>query len=471
VKSLERFGFPDDFAWGVATSAQQIEGGRREGGRGDSVWDWYATQKGAIEDGSDPFTACDHFHRWRGDIELMQWLGVNAYRFSTSWSRVMRGGAGGPNAAGLDFYDSLVDGLLAAGIEPFLTLNHWGMPIELMEWGGWPSRRTVDAFVAYASAATERLGDRVRFWATHNEPWCIATLGYEEGCHAPGHRSPEEALAAAHHLLVSHGLAMDVIRSKVRDARAGIVLNLSPARPHSDTEEDREAARRFDGLFNRWYLDPIFRGEYPADAIEDRARRGHLRDGRLPFVEKGDMDIVSAPIDYLGVNYYSRTAVAAGPGGDPVGAPLVPREELTEMGWEVYPEGLTDILLRVAADYGPPEIYVTENGIALPEPREGDVLDDPERVSFLRRHVIAAHRALEQGVPLKGYFHWSLMDNFEWGHGYTKRFGLFRVNFDTCERAPKASARWYRRMIADNEIDDAKEGSGARSDTGGASDD
>ncbi len=449
--------FPEDFLWGVATSAQQIEGGRNAGGRGDSIWDWHATQKGAIEDGSDPSRACDHYNRWREDIDLMSWLGAGAYRLSTSWSRIMPEGRGAVNEAGLDFYDKLVDALLAAGIVPFITLNHWDMPHALLGEGGWASRETVAAFVEYAAATTERLGDRVRHWATHNEPWCIATLGYEEGHHAPGHTNPAEALPAAHHLLLSHGLSVDVIRRNVPDAEVGIVLNTSPAWAHSDTDEDREAARRFDGLFNRWFLDPLFRGEYPADAIEDRARRGHLKGGAMPFVQEGDMGTISTPIDYLGVNYYSRTAVKAGPNGDPIGAPLVPKEELTEMGWEVFPGGLTVILLRIVEDYGPKNIYVTENGIALPDQADGSGrVSDPRRIAFLRSHLLAAHRAIEAGVPLRGYFHWSLMDNFEWGHGYTKTFGLFRVDFDTLERTPKESAHWYRDAIAANAVSDGQ---------------
>jgi beta-glucosidase len=447
--------FPDGFLWGVATSAQQIEGGRSEGGRGDSVWDWYATQTGAIEDGSDPFTACDHYHRWREDIELMSWLGVGAYRLSVGWSRIMPEGRGTPNPRGLDFYDALVDALLKAGITPFITLNHWDMPQPLHEEGGWASRGTVAAFVEYTDAITARLGDRVRHWATHNEPWCVATLGYEEGCHAPGHKEPAEALRAAHHLLLSHGLALDVVRRNVTDSRGGIVLNLSPAWPATDSDADREAARRFDGLFNRWYLDPVFRGEYPVDAIEDRVRRGHLESTALPFVQDGDMAIIEAPLDFLGVNYYSRTPVKAGPDGDPVGVALVPKEELTEMGWEVYPDGLTDMLVRVAKEYGPPSIYITESGAAFPDAadRTGRVAD-ARRVSYLREHFLAAHRAIEAGVPLDGYFVWTLMDNFEWGNGYTKRFGLFRVDFDTCERTAKESADWYRGTIAANAVND-----------------
>jgi beta-glucosidase len=446
--------FPEDFLWGVATSAQQIEGGRSEDGRGDSVWDNYALKEGAIEDGSTPFRACDHYHLWRKDIELLSWLGVGAYRFSTSWSRVMPGG-GPPNMAGLDFYDALVDGLLEAGIEPFVTLNHWDMPAELLEPGGWASRGTVPAFVQYARAVTERLGDRVSQWVTHNEPWVIATLGYEEGCHAPGWTDPKKALRAAHHLLLSHGLATRAIRKEAPDARVGIVLNLVPSFPHSDTDEDREAARWFDRFFNTWYLDPVFRGEYPEDGVRDRVRRGHLESEQMPFVEDGDMEIIATPIDVLGVNYYSRAVMKAGPDGEPERAAVVPEDELTEMGWEVYPDGLTDLLVRLKEDYAPGEMYITENGIALPgEEDAAGGIDDDARIAFLRGHLVAAHRAIEAGVPLRGYFHWSLMDNFEWGHGYTKRFGLFHVDFATRERTAKKSAHWYRDTIAANAVED-----------------
>ncbi|HYW68629.1 MAG TPA: family 1 glycosylhydrolase, partial [bacterium] len=354
-----------------------------------------------------------------------------------------------------DFYDELVDGLLAAGIEPFITLNHWDMPVGLMKHGGWASREAVGAFVEYASAVTKRLGDRVRHWATHNEPWCVATLGYEEGCHAPGLTDLPQALLAAHHLLLSHGLAVGVIRANSPEAKVAIVLNLVPSEPASKSDADRDAARQFDGMFNRWYLDPLFRGEYPEDVVADRVRRGHLESDALPFVREGDMATIGAPIDYLGVNYYSRAVMETDADGNVVGVDVVPREELTEMGWEVYPVGLTNLLVRLMRDYDPPEIYITENGIALPDVADAeDRVEDPARISFLRDHLLAAHRAIQAGVPLRGYFHWSLMDNFEWGHGYTKRFGLFRVNFETCERTPKASAEWYRDAIAANAVDD-----------------
>jgi beta-glucosidase len=448
--------FPEGFLWGVATSALQIEGGQDEGGRGESVWDRYARKTGAIEDGSNASVACDHFGRWREDIGLMEWLGVGAYRFSIAWPRILPEGKGAPNRAGLDFYDRLVDGLLASNIQPFVTLNHWDMPQALMDEGGWTSRDSVAPFVDYAAAVTERLGDRVRYWVTHNEPWCVATLGYEEACHAPGLNDPAGALAAAHHLLLSHGLALGPIRENSPEAEVGIVLNLVPAEPATDSDADRDAARQFDGLFNRWYLDPLFRGEYPADTVADRVRMGHLESSALPFVREGDMATIRKPLDFLGVNYYSRAVMEAGPEGNAVDVQVVPEEELTEMRWEVYPRGLTDILVRVHRDYGPENIYITESGVAFPDVVGADGrVSDPRRVEFLRDHIAAAHRAIQDAVPLRGYFVWSLIDNFEWQHGYTKLFGLFRVDYDTCRRTPKESAEWYRRTIAENGVDDA----------------
>jgi len=368
----------------------------------------------------------------------------------------MPDGSGKPNEAGLDFYDTLIDGLLEAGIEPFVTLNHWDMPAGLLDIDGWSSRHTVRTFIDYVEAVTGRLGDRVRQWVTHNEPWCIATLGYEDGCHAPGWKNPQAALRAGHHLLLSHGLATQAIRDAVPDASVGIVLNLVPSYPCSDADGDHDAARWFDRFFNTWYLDPLFRGEYPEDGVRDRVERGHIESSKMPFVEDGDMKTIATPIDVLGVNYYSRAVMKAGPDGEPVRAPVRPESEITEMGWEVYPDGLTDLLVRLHQDYAPGEMYITENGIALPEPAEGpDEIDDARRIAYLRNHLLAAHRAIEAGVPLRGYFHWSLMDNFEWGHGYTKRFGLFRVNFETCERTPKKSAREYREIVAANAVGDA----------------
>ena len=453
---MAHHGFPDGFIWGAATSAQQIEGGCHEGGRGESIWDRFASIPGKIEDGSNPDIACDHYHRWREDIGLMKWLGLGAYRFSIAWPRVLPAGRGAVNSAGLDFYDALVDGLLEAGIQPFPTLYHWDLPQVLQDQGGWGDRDTAEAFVEYSTAVTRRLGDRVRHWVTHNEPWCIATLGHEEGHHAPGHLDPAEALRAAHHLLLSHGWATEAIRKEVPGAEVGIVLINCPAYPASDSEADRDAARWFDGFFNRWYLDPVCRGSYPADAIADRIAAGHLKGPILPFVNDGDLAAISTPIDFLGFNYYSRAVMKAGPDGRPVDAKTVPPDELTDMGWEVYPQGLYESLMRVHRAYGPRTIYIAENGAAYDYPVDAEGrIADPKRVTYLREHLLAARQAIAEGVPLEGYFNWSLMDNFEWGFGYTKRFGLFGVDFETQQRIPKDSAFWYRDVAAANAVDDA----------------
>jgi beta-glucosidase len=451
---MPRISFPEDFIWGTATSAQQIEGGADEGGRGESIWDRFAATPGRITDGSNARVACDHFHRWREDVELLRWLGVDAYRFSIAWPRILPQGRGAVNAAGLDFYDALVDGLLEAGIRPFVTLYHWDLPQALQDRGGWAARETVDAFVEYTAAVVSRLGDRVGHWITHNEPWCVATLGHEQGHHAPGHRDPAEALRAVHHVLLSHGRAVEVLREHAPDARCGIVLNLMPVHPATDSDADRDAARRLDGTFNRWFLDPLFRRNYPEDVIADRVRRGHLAEPVLPCVEAGDLATIATPLDFLGVNYYSRAVVRADAHGEPAGVRMVPEEELTEMGWEVYPDGLHELLVRVTRDYRPRAIHVTENGAAFVDaPDDGGRVADPRRIAFLRDHLAAARRSIDDGVPLEGYFVWSLLDNFEWGYGYTKRFGLVRVDYATQRRTPKDSARWYRRVIAANAID------------------
>lgn len=446
--------FPDGFLWGAATSSQQIEGGRHAGGRSESIWDRFAAESGKIEDNSIPDVTCDHYHRWHEDLELMKWLGLGAYRFSIAWPRVIPTGRGQVNDKGLDFYDALVDGLLDAGIQPFPTLYHWDLPQVLQDEGGWAERSTAEAFCEFTEAVTRRLGDRVHHWTTHNEPWCAAVLGYEEGHHAPGHTNPAEALRAAHHLMLSHGWATDVIRQEVRNAEVGIVLIHTPAYAATPSEADKDAARWFDGFFNRWYLDPIFNGSYPEDAIQDRIRAGHLDGPELPYVQEGDLAAISAPLDFLGFNYYSRAIMKAGPDGKPVDAKTMPKEELTDMGWEVYPEGLYDGLTRVHRDYAPKKIYIAENGAAYDYPKDGNGrIADPKRVSYLRDHLLAANRAIADGVPLKGYFTWSLMDNFEWGFGFKKRFGLFGVDFKTLERTPKDSAFWYRDTAAANAVD------------------
>jgi beta-glucosidase len=379
---------------------------------------------------------------------------VNAYRFSIAWPRVLPAGRGMVNVAGLDFYDGLVDALVEAGIRPFITLYHWDLPQKLQDEGGWMNRDTVDAFIQYADVVTARLGDRVKHWGTHNEPWCIAHLGHDSGEHAPGIKNPAGALRVAHHVLLSHGRACPVIRKNVPDARVGIVLNLTPSTPASDSAEDTDASRWFDGFFNRWYLDPLFRGSYPEDVINDRIAAGHLENSELPFVRPGDMETISAPLDFLGVNYYSRVVMRAGEGGRPEGVRMVPDGELTDMGWEVYPAGLTGLLERLHREYSPPEIYITENGAAYADgPDDTNRIADTRRIDFMRGHLRAAHSALDGGVPLVGYFAWSLMDNFEWAHGYEKRFGLYWVDYKTQKRMPKDSAFWYHGVVAANAVD------------------
>jgi beta-glucosidase len=453
---MTRRSFPDGFLWGTATSALQIEGGLREGGRGESIWERFAARPGAIADGSTPETACNHLHRWRDDIALMRELGIDAYRFSIAWPRIIPAGVGPVNAAGLDWYDALVDGLLEAGIQPFPTLYHWDLPQALQDRGGWAARDTAEAFVAYATAVVRRLGDRVRHWVTHNEPWCVATLGHEDGYHAPGLRDPAQALRVGHHLLLSHGWATMAIRRDAPGAEVGIVQAHTPAYSATGRDEDRDAARWFDGFFNRWYLDPVFRGTYPADAVADRVAAGHLDGPELPFVADGDLAAIAAPLDFLGVNYYSRAVMTRGLDGRPCAHRAVPAEHLTAMGWDVYPEGLHDGLVRIHRDYAPPRIYVTETGAAFDDTADASGrIADSRRIAYLRDHFLALRRAIQDGVPVAGCFVWSLLDNFEWGHGFTKRFGLYAVDPDTQERRPKDSAAWFRDVVARRAVDPA----------------
>lgn len=451
--SSERF--PDGFLWGAATSAAQIEGGVGEGGRGESIWDRFAATPGRIADGSTPAVACDHVNRWREDVGWMRRLGLGAYRFSIAWPRVRPAGDGPVNPAGLDFYDALVDALLEAGIRPFVTLYHWDLPQALQERGGWTRRETARAFAEYADVVSRRLGDRVVHWTTLNEPWCIAHLGHDLGVQAPGLRDPATALVVAHHVLLAHGWAVEALRRNVPRAEVGIVHMMSPVEPATPSAVDRDAARRFDGSFNRWYLDPVLLGRYPEDAVLDRVRRGHLARPEPDFVRDGDLRAIAAPIDFLGVNYYSRTVVRADAAGEPVAVRVAPEEDLTDMGWEVHPRGLEELLLRLHRDYPPVRLYVTENGAAYADgPDAAGQVADARRIRYLAQHLAAARRALAAGAPLHGYFVWSLMDNFEWAHGYAKRFGLLWVDHATQRRTPKDSAWWYRDVAAANAVGD-----------------
>ena len=431
--------FPQDFVWGAATASYQIEGATREAGRGESVWDRFCATPGKVRNGDSGEIACDFYHRYRDDVALMRELGIDAFRFSIAWPRVLPTGRGPVNEAGLDFYDRLVDELLANEIEPFVTLFHWDTPQALEDAGGWTARETAEAFVEYAEAVAGRLGDRVGHWMTHNEPWVHAWIGYAWGDHAPGRTSETDAVAAAHHLLLSHGWATEVIRRNAPDAQVGITLNLSHAYPASDSPEDEAAAWQVDGQGNRWFLDPIFRGAYPADLLE---RNGIVE----PFVQVGDLEAISAPLDFLGVNNYFRFVVSAGAEG-----PQMQRDseaQHTDMDWEVYPDGLNRLLVRVARDYAPPAIYVTENGAAFGDVRVHDGrVHDPERTEYLESYIGAVSDAIAGGAPVKGYFVWSFLDNFEWAYGYSKRFGIVYIDYPTLERVPKDSFYWYRDFI------------------------
>ncbi|WP_082829185.1 GH1 family beta-glucosidase [Microbacterium sp. TNHR37B] len=470
--------FPDGFLFGAATAAYQIEGAAFEDGRTASIWDAYCRVPGAVINADNGDVACDHYHRYRDDVALMKDLGLDTYRFSVSWSRVRPDG--GPiNPKGLDFYKRLVDELRDADIIPWLTLYHWDLPQALQERGGWTVRETSDLFTEYALDVHDALGDRVVNWTTLNEPWCSSFLSYTAGIHAPGHYSVTEGVLAAHHLLLGHGQTVRELRARDSSLRLGITLNLTGAEPADPTRpSDLDAARRIDGQFNRWFLDPIFRGTYPADIVEDiRAVDPAAIEALAAATQPGDLDVIATPLDALGVNYYHNEFV----GGEPDPTPPAPGDAPTDrhaespfpshegihwherglprtsMHWEVQPEGLTALLERVWTDYAEKAgtaLYVTENGAAFDDvvAEDGEVRD-LERTDFLRRHLAATLDAAEAGVDVRGYFYWSLLDNFEWAWGYEKRFGIVRVDYDTGERSPKASAREYRRLIAQRAID------------------
>ena len=447
LPAISRSQFPADFRWGCSTSSYQIEGAAFEDGRGESIWDRFCATPGHIRDGSSGAVACDHYHRWPEDLDLAQSLGVNAYRFSIAWPRILPSGRGAINQKGLDFYSRLVDGMLERGLQPWATLYHWDLPQALQEQGGWASRDTVDAFVEYTDVVTRSLGDRVKHWITHNEPGCTAFLGNHGGGHAPGLNSYKTALQVCHHLLLSHGLALPVIRSNVPEAQAGITLSLHPIVAATDSPADVAAALRHDGMRNRWFLDPLFGRGYPADVLP-------LLGANAPDMHHSDLALIATPCDFLGVNYYfpERVGDAAGDGQEhgPIATTVVstPDVERTAFGWEVAPQGMVSLLQRVQRDYAPAQIYLTENGSTYDDVVNPDgSIDDRQRRSYLARHLLAARQAVEAGVPLKGYFAWSLLDNFEWAEGYLRRFGLTYVDYATQQRRLKASGIWYREFL------------------------
>jgi beta-glucosidase len=439
--------FPRGFAWGAATAAYQIEGAWNEAGRGPSIWDTFCHQPGTIENGDTGDVAADHYHRWAEDVALMADLGLNAYRFSISWSRVLPEGRGKVNPAGLDFYSRLVDALLARGIQPFVTLYHWDLPQALQDRGGWANRDIVHYFADFAHLVGGRLADRVTHWITHNEPQVTAFSGHLHGQHAPGVHDPVVAFQVVHHLLLSHGYAVEALRDAVSHSQVGVTLNLSPVHPASDAEEDHDAARRVDGMNNRLFLDPVLLGCYPDDTI---ALLGPL----FPPLQPNDLERIAVPLDFLGVNYYTRAVVRHDPSSPILQASPVRPEgsEYSEM-WEIYPTGIYDLLTRLRANYPLANLYITENGIPVPDvpDRDGRV-HDPRRIRYLRDHLAQVHGAIAAGVPVRGYFTWSLMDNFEWAHGYKMRFGLVYVDYQTQERIVKDSGRWYTQVIRENGV-------------------
>jgi beta-glucosidase len=425
--------FPDDFMWGTATASFQIEGGVDE--RGQCIWDDFCRWPGKVYNGDTGDVADDHYHRYIDDVALMARLGMQGYRFSISWPRVLPEGVGEVNAKGLDFYDRLVDELLKADIDPYVTLYHWDLPTALQRLGGWAARDT-----AY------RLGDRVQNWITHNEPWVVAFLGNLMGIHAPGWQDVNLSLKVAHHLLLSHGLAVPVLRERsAESAQVGITLNFSPAYPASDSPEDVAAAVRHDGFSNRWFTDPVYKGVYPQDMWE-------IFGPFVPRIVPGDMEIISRPIDFLGVNYYTRAVVQNTEQGGLNYVTLQPEGEYTAMEWEVFPQGLTDLLVRLDRDYGSPRMYITENGCAYEDVVEDGEVHDGKRTEYLKLHFGAALDAIEQGVDLRGYFVWSFMDNFEWAYGYSRRFGIVHVDYETQQRIAKDSALYYASVIARNAV-------------------
>jgi beta-glucosidase len=442
--------FPDGFIWGAATSAYQIEGAWNEDGKGESIWDRFCHTPGTIEDGSTGDVACDHYHRWREDIALMKELGLEAYRFSVSWPRILPAGRGKVNQAGIDFYSRLVDGLLEAGIQPFPTLYHWDLPQVLQDEGGWAARSTAEAFVEYANILSRHLGDRVKHWITHNEPFAVAVMGYQKGEHAPGLTDAPASLKVIHHLLLAHGWAVPVLRRNSPNAEVGITLFFIPVVIASSAAASFHIARQLDGHSNRWYLDPLYGRHYPADLVAEHIAAGNLPPEGLTFVKPGDLDAIAVPTDFLGVNYYTAiTLQDEGESRSPVSPE--PDVECTEMGLPVNPDGLYRLLNRLYFEYQPGRLYITENGASYSDgPDGGGRIRDERRLSYLRKHFMAAHRAIECGVPLAGYFVWSLIDNFEWNRGYAQRFGIIWVDYENQRRIPKDSALWYRQVIAEN---------------------
>lgn len=448
---MKKIGYPEDFLWGAATASFQIEGGAKDDGRGESIWDKFCKTPGKVLNGDTGDIACDHYNRYKEDVKLIKELGLKAYRFSISWSRVFPEGKGTVNEKGLDFYNSLIDELLAAGIEPFVTLYHWDLPQKLQDIGGWDNREIIEYFVEYAETMYKSLGDKVKNWFTFNEPWCISHLGYGIGEHAPGFKDEAMAIRVSHNLNLAHAKAVKAFRAmEIKDGKIGIVLNAAPSYPFAQTIEDRNASKVFDGYFNRWFFEPCLKGEYPKDMLEI-----YQQALSEPTIMDGDLELICGnPVDTLGINFYTRSIVkhtnvdkvlkfeGCNPGGP-----------VTAMGWEICPQAFYKFLTRLRTEYGNPVVYITENGAAFEDKNiEDGIVADDDRIEYLKKHFKAAYKALEDGLNLKGYFVWSLMDNFEWAYGYSKRFGIVHVDYRTLVRTPKKSALWYKDIIAGGDI-------------------
>lgn len=456
--------FPSDFMWGAATASYQIEGAWDEDGKGESIWDRFSHNPGNVYGGHTGDIACDHYHRIDEDVRLMQELGITAYSFSIAWTRIFPDGladynpASGapprPNAAGIRFYQELCRKLREAGITPVATLYHWDLPQALQDKGGWANREIVDRFAIYARTVMEALHEFVPMWVTHTEPWVVSWVGHWQGRHAPGIRDASTAVRVSHHLLLAHGRAVEELAKVDPQARIGIKLNTGMTYPATDSPEDRAAAHRHYGWYTRWFLEPLVRGTYPQDMVDWFTSQGVV----MPTITREDLAVIANGIDFLGHSYYFPHTVAHDPDVQwPLACRELPMSEhITEMGWPIWPQGLYDNMRRVTRDYGPLPLYITENGAAFRDiPNESGAVHDPHRIEFLRRHLAAARRAMDDGVDLRGYFHWSLLDNFEWAFGYSKRFGLVYVDYESQRRTPKDSYAWYRRVIR-GEVDVAE---------------
>ena len=435
--------------WGTATSSFQIEGSNDKDGKIESIWDEFCDRPNTIKNTDNAKIACDHYNRFNQDFNFLDELGVNSYRFSISWPRIVKDDLKTKNQKGLDFYSKIIDNLLSRNIEPFLTLNHWDIPLIFHEKGGWENRDCIEYFLDYSSIVTKEFGDKVKYWITHNEPWVIANLGHNNGTHAPGSSNFYKSLEVSHNLLLSHGKAIPIIKSNSKQSSVGIVLNLSPGMPASKSSEDLKATKLFNQSFNEWYLCPLYGKNYPKEITLDWIQKGLINS--IDFNKEGDLETISTQTDFLGINYYSRAIIRSEEIPEEENLPVeIAAGDKTDFEWEVYPDGLRDLLIDVDQKYNPGSIFVTENGCAYDYPKEDGTINDKRRVKYLDSHIMACKEAVEKGVCLDGYMHWSLLDNFEWAEGYSKKFGLVYVDFDTQERTPKQSFWAYKNLIKKN---------------------